>query len=58
MMNTSPTSYSQNVIYSMPQMRWDLYKGLGCPEMKDLDGMLDVLEDMQAKYPTNDAGDP
>lgn len=58
MMNTSPTSYSQNVIYSMPQMRWDLYKGLGCPEIKDLDGMLDVLEEMQATYPTNDAGDP
>lgn len=57
MMNSSPTSYSQDVIYSSPLMRWDLYKELGYPEMKDLDGMLDVLEQMMKKHPTNAAGD-
>lgn len=57
MMNTSPTSYSQDVIYSSPMMRWDLYSGIGAPDIKDLDGLLDALEAMMKKYPTNDAGD-
>lgn len=58
MMNTSPTSYSQDVIYSSPMLRWDLYKELGCPDIADLDGLLDVLEEMMKAHPTNDAGDP
>ncbi len=58
MMNTSPTSYSQDVIYSSPLLRWDLYSELGCPDIADLNGLLDVLEDMMQAHPTNDAGDP
>ena len=58
MMNTSPTSYSQDVIYSSPMLRWDLYSELGCPEIKDMNGLLDVLADMLAKHPTNESGDP
>ena len=58
MMNTSPTSYSQDVVYSSPLLRWDLYKELGCPDIADLDGLLDVLEDMMKAHPTNEAGDP
>ena len=58
MMNTSPTSYSQDVIYSSPMLRWDLYKEVGSPDIKDLNGLLDVLADMQAKHPKNDSGDP
>ena len=57
MLNTSPTSYSEDVIYSSPLLRWDLYKELGCPDMADLDGLLDVLEQMMQAHPTNDAGD-
>lgn len=57
MVNSSPTSYSQDVIYSSPLLRWDLYSELGCPDIKDLDGLLDVLGQMKAKHPTNDAGD-
>ena len=57
MMNTSPTSYSQDVVYSSPLLRWDLYSELGCPDIADLDGLLDVLEDMMKAHPTNDAGD-
>ena len=57
MMNTSPTSYSQDVIYSSPLLRWDLYKELGCPDIADIDGLLDVLEEMMKNHPTNDAGD-
>ena len=57
MTNTSPTSYSQDVIYSSPLLRWDLYTGIGSPEIKDLDGLLDALEAMMKKYPTNKDGD-
>jgi multiple sugar transport system substrate-binding protein/putative aldouronate transport system substrate-binding protein len=58
MTNTSPTSYSQDVIYSSPLLRWDLYSELGCPEIKDLDGLLDVLGQMMKAHPTNADGDP
>lgn len=57
MLNTSPTSYSEDVIYSSPLLRWDLYKELGCPDMANLDDLLDVLEQMMQAHPTNDAGD-
>ena len=58
MTNTSPTSITSDMIYSSPLMRWDLYTGIGSPEIKDLDGMIDVLKQMMDKYPTNEAGDP
>ena len=58
MTNTSPTSYSQDVIYSSPLLRWDLYSELGCPDIENLDGLLDVLEDMMQAHPTNESGDP
>ena len=58
MMNTSPTSYSQDVIYSSPMLRWDLYSELGCPEIKDLNGLMDVIAQMLEKHPKNASGDP
>lgn len=58
MTNTSPTSYSQDVIYSSPLLRWDLYSEQGCPDIADLNGLLDVLEKMQTDHPTNADGDP
>ena len=58
MTNTSPTSYSQDVIYSSPLLRWDLYNKVGAPEIKDLNGLLDVLEAMMKAEPTNADGDP
>ena len=58
MMNTSPTSYSQDVIYSSPMLRWNFYEELGCPDIKNLNDLLDVLAQMQEKHPKNDAGDP
>lgn len=57
MTNTSPTSYSQDVIYSSPLLRWDLYSEQGCPDIEDLDGLLDVLEKMMKDHPTNADGD-
>ena len=58
MTNTSPTAYSQDVIYSSPLLRWDLYKEIGSPDIKDLDGLLDALEAMMKARPTNADGDP
>lgn len=58
MLGTSPTEYSQDTIYSSPLLRWDLYKAIGAPEIKDLEGLLDVLQEMKEKFPTNEAGDP
>jgi len=58
MTNTSPVTLSEEVIYSSPMLRWDLYKELGMPEIKDLDGLLDVLAEMKERYPTNEDGDP
>ncbi len=58
MTNTSPTAYSQDVIYSSPQLRWDLYQDIGAPDIADLDGLLDALAEMQKIHPTNEAGDP
>jgi len=57
MVNTSPTSYTQDVIYSSPMLRWDLYKEIGSPDIQDLDGLLDALEEMMKVNPTNDAGE-
>ena len=56
MANTSPTSYSQDVVASSPLLRWDLYKGVGSPDIKNLNGLLDTLEAMMEKYPTNATG--
>ena len=37
-------------------LRWDLYKELGYPEVKTLDDLADLLADMQALCPTDDKG--
>ena len=58
MTNTSPTTYSQDVIYSSPMLRWDLYKEVGEPDIADLDGLLDTLEQIKAVHPANESGDP
>lgn len=41
-----------------PYVRWDAYKAVGYPEIKDLDGLLDVLKQMQEAVPTSDSGKP
>ena len=58
MTNTSPTSYSQDVIKSSPLLRWDLYSELGRPDIKNTADLLDILEKMMKAHPTNSAGDP
>ena len=39
-----------------PYIRYDLYKEVGAPEIKDLDDLLDVLEKMQESNPENEDG--
>jgi putative aldouronate transport system substrate-binding protein len=58
MTNTTPTTYSDIRLYSSPMLPWDYYSELGCPEMKNLEDLLDVMEKMQKAHPTNSAGDP
>ena len=58
MTNTSPTTFSDDVIYSSPMLRWDLYSEIGAPAIKDLDGLLDVIKQIQDAHPTNPDGDP
>lgn len=58
MSNTSPETYSENIPFTSVCLPWDYYKELGSPEIKNLDELLDVLEQMQEKHPTNKDGDP
>jgi multiple sugar transport system substrate-binding protein/putative aldouronate transport system substrate-binding protein len=39
-------------------IRWDLYKELGYPEVNDLDDMVELFKQMKEICPTDDAGNP
>lgn len=58
MSDTSPTSITDDVIYSSPMLRWDLYTQVGKPELKNLDDLLDCLAKIHEIHPTNEDGDP
>ena len=58
MVNTSAVGVTGEMIYSSPQVRWDLYKAVGSPDVKDLDGLLDLLAKIHEIHPTNENGDP
>lgn len=45
----------QEIMYTW-DLRWDLYKELGYPEIKDLDDMVEVLAQMKEICPTDDNG--
>ncbi len=57
MMDTSPTTLTDDMIYSSPQLRWDYYTEIGRPELNNLDDLLDALKQIQDAHPTNDDGD-
>lgn len=57
MNSNGPTAFVGTEVASAPRVPWDLYEGLGCPELKTTDDLLNMLKDMQDKYPTNAAGD-
>jgi multiple sugar transport system substrate-binding protein/putative aldouronate transport system substrate-binding protein len=58
MTDTSAVGLTGEMIYSSPQVRWDLYKAVGMPEVKDIDGLLDLLVKIHEIHPTNENGDP
>lgn len=39
-------------------VRWDLYKELGYPEVNDMDDLVDLFKQMKEICPTDDAGNP
>ncbi len=56
---SAPTEASESLEPTFgPYLRWDAYKAVGYPEIKDLDGLLDVLQQMQEAVPTSDSGKP
>ena len=58
MTDTSPTTVTQERIYSLPQLKWDLYNKIGAPEIKNLDDLLKAFVEIRKIHPTNDKGDP
>ncbi|WP_219837020.1 hypothetical protein [Paenibacillus sp. R14(2021)] len=56
--DTSPTTFSEEIPYSSPIMPWDYYKGVGAPKLNDLNDLLNVLKQMQAKYQKTPDGKP
>ena len=58
MTDTSPSSLTDDVVPDSPQIRWDLYKAIGAPEIKSLDDFVDVLAQIHEIHQTTDAGDP
>lgn len=49
------SSNTQDAMYTW-DLRWDLYKELGYPEIKNLDDMVEVLAQMKEICPTDDNG--
>jgi len=64
MSNLSPTTPYPTVVGAMlssqdgavSSLRWDAYKAIGAPAIESMDGLLDVLQQMQAAVPASDSG--
>lgn len=40
-----------------PYIRWDVYEQIGCPEITNMDDLLNVLKEMQDANPVSDSGE-
>ena len=58
MTDTSPSTLTDEVIYSSPMLRWDLYKEIGAPKLETLDDLLAALVKIHEVHPQNEDGDP
>ena len=58
MTDTAPDTLTDDVIYSSPMLRWDLYREIGSPKLETLDDLLAALEKIHEIHPTNEEGDP
>ena len=55
--NQSPTTQGEaNEPTYGPYIRWDYYTAMGSPQINSMDDMLNVLKEMQAKFPKSDSG--
>lgn len=54
--NVATTSENHEAFFYTWDIRWDLYKELGYPEVKDLDDLLDLFIQMKEICPTDDNG--
>lgn len=55
--NSTSTTDIQQFIYDW-ELRWDLYKELGYPEINSLDDYIDMFKKMKEISPTDEAGNP
>jgi multiple sugar transport system substrate-binding protein/putative aldouronate transport system substrate-binding protein len=54
--NVATSSENHEAFFYTWDIRWDLYKELGYPEVKDLDDLLDLFIQMKQICPTDDNG--
>ncbi len=54
--NVASTKGSHQSFFYSWDLRWDLYKQLGYPEIKDLKDLMEVFKQMKAICPTDDRG--
>ncbi len=54
--NVATTEGAHQSFFYTWDLRWDLYKELGYPAVKDLDGLLEVFKQMKAICPTDENG--
>ena len=58
MTDTSPSTLTDDVIYSSPMLRWDLYNQIGAPKLENLDDLLAALQKIHEIHPENEQGEP
>jgi len=57
--NTGPEDITGGTeIWNGYLVRWDLYKEIGAPEIKNDDDYIEVLKQMKELYPVTESGDP
>ncbi len=56
MIGPEETNCNDNTSWGI-RVRWDLYKQLGCPEIKNADDWIDVMKKMVALYPETPNGE-
>lgn len=56
--NVGLEGHEYMIYHSIYRVRWDWYKELGYPEIKNTDDLVEVLSQMQQNHPTTDDGKP
>ncbi len=56
--NVATSSEDHEPFFYTWDIRWDLYKELGYPEVKDFDDYVELMVQMKEICPTDDAGEP